>query len=247
MDTHVGPVTLPYLSAGHLSHLATPISTPRRRPSMASHLIYHPRRRQERFGATVAYFDQPSGNQDPFIWSRQFLHSFCHMTQLRSPAIGDINFWVSSSKFSSMPDLLCDLVFVVESRELWKKRNSIQPTDPIVNSPIAYRDHYRWVKQHPFTRRNRITLKAHPTKSFQPQGPGGALLDVMPMLRSLGFSRVGLLRALVCGRGSKPLPLPPNVAQRLLLDIRAASAKRITGAHFERIRARTPALSSPWP
>ncbi len=195
----------------------------------------------------MGYFDRTSGNQDPFIWNRHFLHSYCHITQLHAAQRGDINFWVSSDNLQTLPNLFCDLVFVVKSRHVWSNRNSIQRSDSIVDSQTAYEDHFRWVKQHPFSRRNRFTLKAFPNMSFQPQDDNGDLIDILPILQRLGLSYEKLLQGLVNGHRSKPLQLDPAFAQALYKQLRTNSSRRIKGSCFEYIRTSSPFLASRWP
>jgi hypothetical protein len=62
------------------------------------YIIYHPRRQASMFGVVTVYHDTPIRNQDPYVWHRRFLHTYCHMTQM-APAIGDINVWVSGDTF----------------------------------------------------------------------------------------------------------------------------------------------------
>ena len=80
---------------------------------MAGYIIYHPKRQSSTYKNTVIYHDNIRGNQDPYIWNRRFLHTYCHITQL-SPKIGYINFWVSGDTFPLFNHLYCDLVFVIQ-------------------------------------------------------------------------------------------------------------------------------------
>lgn len=215
---------------------------------MPDYLIYHPMRTSALLGRHRVHFDHPSGNQDPYIWNRRFLHSYCHITQLRPLEPGDMVFWVSSTNFRTLPDLLCDLVFVVQDCIYWPSRNSVTRSGPVAakDNIFAYRDHYRWVNQHPFKKRRRYTLKAHPTESFQPQGPNGTLLDIRPLLLGLGLSQVQLL-GLHASRGSRPLHLPTRQATALYQKVSALASKKLTGRQLAHLRARTHNLASKWP
>ena len=65
---------------------------------MSGYIIYHPKRNREIFDGTTVHYDNNEGNQDPYVWNRQFLHTYCHMTQM-TPQEGQINFWVSGDTF----------------------------------------------------------------------------------------------------------------------------------------------------
>ena len=214
---------------------------------MSSHLIYHPSRVIRTFDRTVVYHDRTSGNQDPFIWNRSFLHTFCHMTQLRDPQPGDINFWVSSPQLRQFSTLSCDLVFVISERHQWRERNSIEQDDPIIDNLICYQDHYRWaMRQHPLRRRHRKTLKADPERSFQPQASDGSLIDVVPLLRSMGYPISRLRESLINGHQSKPMAIGKAHAIALYNSIRQLAMRQLRGKTLERIRARHPELQSRW-
>src|SRR4030042_2295763 len=139
---------------------------------MPGYLIYHPKRQRSKIDNLVIYHDSSRGNQDPYIWNRRFLHTYCHITQM-SPKEEYINFWVSGDSFPLFTQLYCDLVFVVQEKKYWTNRNFIAPNDPIVDTAEAYNDHYQWAYQHPYKSRRRFTLKADPLLSFQPQTQSG--------------------------------------------------------------------------
>jgi len=122
----------------------------------SGYLIYHPKRAVSKDNNTIIYHDAiRAGNQDPYIWSTRFLHTYCHITQL-SPKAGHIIFWVSGNTFPHFSQLYCDLVFVVETKLYWSKANSIERSDPLVESDEAFDDHYTWHHQHPFKKRKRF-------------------------------------------------------------------------------------------
>jgi hypothetical protein len=47
-----------------------------------SWLIYHPDRDGTRIGNLTVYHNSFSQNQDPYVWSRRFLHTACSMPRL---------------------------------------------------------------------------------------------------------------------------------------------------------------------
>ena len=216
--------------------------------NMSSHLVYHPRRCVAKFGRKSVHFDAPRGNQDPYIWSTRFLHTYCHMTELQAPVKGDINFWVSGDRFPKFHHLFCDLVFVVDHVHHWPEANYVAANDPLVESAEAYADHYMWAAyQHRFRRKTRRTLKAHPRKSFQPQDGSGGLVDIIPFLKSLGWSVRRLRVALQKGRGSKPISLTAHDADALYMVIENTSLTKLRGSQLRAIRQRSPQLASPEP
>jgi hypothetical protein len=204
---------------------------------MASHLIYHPRRSTGTFSGTRVYYDRPSGNQDPYLWNDPFLHTYCHMTELVSPEKGDIQFWVAGDTFPTFSALYCDLVFTVRSRCIWTNANEIAASDPIVDSPAAYHDHYRWHKQHFYKKRQRFTLKADSEQSFQPQTTEGDLIDILPWFNSTGCSTSSLRKKLKKGVASRPLVLPTDIAHALRSHLRTVAAVALTGAQLQQLRS----------
>ena len=76
---------------------------------MNGRLLYHQRLVRTTVGDITAHSDnfRRNGNQDPYIWQKVFLHSYCHMGQMREgfkckprghPEVekGDMNFWITS-------------------------------------------------------------------------------------------------------------------------------------------------------
>lgn len=182
---------------------------------MSDYLVYHPRRVATPVGGYLVHHDSLHGNQDPYIWNSQFLHSYCHITEM-SLQPGDLTIWVSGDTFPNFTALYCDLVFHVLEKCYWKSRGSISDSDPIVDSPAAFADHYRWAFQHRLVRRRRFTLKADPERSWQPQLPDGHLPDLLPVLAAQGLSQDLLRKRLRANHGSRPMPLERTVARSLV-------------------------------
>jgi hypothetical protein len=208
-----------------------------------SRLIYHPRWECRRFGETTVHFDSTVGNQDPYGWTDAFLHSNCHITQLRAE-VGDVNLWVSGDRFPGFSALYCDRVFVVEGKFQWAAANDLSRRDPVVDSDQAWADHSRWHAQHPFRRRTRFTLKADPLLSFQPQQADGGLVDIAPLLEEHGVG-LGRLRAgMRVGTGSQPTTVPDAAGEAIVKALDGAPVVlRDPGLHA--IRRVTPDLESP--
>jgi hypothetical protein len=210
---------------------------------MASHLIYHPKRCVQTIGSTVVHFDRPRGNQDPYVWNDPFLHTFCHITELRSPDVGDIQIWVSGDTFPDFNSLYCDLVFTVGSVHIWPQANLLSPADPIVDTPESFQDHYKWWAQHPYKKRERKTLKANSSHSFQPQAAAGALIDIVPELGRLGYTVTHLRTALKKGFASKPLELPTQTAVDLRQYLSSIASIKLQGRALEALRTKVTKLT----
>jgi hypothetical protein len=176
---------------------------------MAGFLVYHPKRTVTILGGAVVHHDPVGGNQDPYVWNDPFLHTYCHMPQMR-PEVGETILWVSGDRWPDFTRLYCDLVFVIGAKFFWKDRNHISQNDPIVDSSVAYAEHYCRAHEHLFRRRRRFTLKAT-ANSFQPQTQAGELIDVVPALLRSGLTLNQLRQGLLASRGSKPLRLEDEV------------------------------------
>lgn len=212
---------------------------------MDGYLIYHPKRIKTEINGLTIYHDSTIGNQDPYIWNDKFLHSYCHITQIK-PEVGHTIFWVSGDTFPKFNHLYCDLVFVVAEKLDWKNRNSIEITDKIIDSTKAYNDHYRWVKQHYFKRRRRFTLKADPKKSYQPQNQNHKLLDLLPVLTNKGLSLVHLQNSMRAGFSSQPLWLSQDYVEILLEWLDRNAIVKHRGSDLTKIRRLNAGLGSPW-
>jgi hypothetical protein len=212
----------------------------------ASWLIYHPQREHRSLDGRVVHCDGTSGNQDPYIWADCFLHTYCHMSQLRA-AVGGIHLWVSGDAFPDFRRLYCDLVFVVAEKRFWPQANHIACDDPIVDSPEAFGDHYRWHGQHPYARRRRYTLKADPERSFQPQTADGDLIDVVPLLEHHAITLENLRAGLRAGFASRPITVSTQTASAVAAELRSQATNHLTGQILRRIRLRHHELASPGP
>jgi len=214
---------------------------------MCSYIIYHPTRTVSDFDGQRVHYDSPHDNQDPYIWNEQFLHTYCHITQM-SPQVGDINFWVSSHNLRQFTQLFCDLVFVVAHKIYWQASNKIRRNDRLVDSPDAFGDHYRWAMyQHPLKVRRRYTLKADPVRSFQPQNPDGSLIDIVPFLESQNVTLAELRHGLRAGFNSKPMRMSEDLSVKLYDWLNDQAAIKLTGSQLWAIRQENPQLASPSP
>lgn len=210
---------------------------------MSGYLIYHPARAMSRLNAVVVHHDYIGGNQDPYVWNKKFLHTYCHITQMK-PNVGDINFWVSGDSFPNFAHLYCDLVFVVAEKLYWENANIISRDNIIVDTDDAYNDHYRWaMHQHHLKRRRRYTLKADSDRSFQPQSGEKSLIDIVPFLTEQGITLDALRQGLRSGFNSKPLRLE-SVASKLYSWFEQNAPIKLNGAQLQDLRQHNPQLAS---
>jgi len=203
---------------------------------MSGYIIYHPKRTTTTHQSITIYHDPiRNSNQDPYIWNRCFLHTYCHITQM-SPKVGDYIFWVNGDTFPNFTHLYCDLVFVVEEKLYWLEANNISPTDPIVDSTEAYQEHYQWAKyQHQLKKRKRFTLKAVSDASFQPQNGAGKLIDLIPLLKEVGWSVEEVQHGLKAGWQSKPMRLDSR-AESLYKRVSDVALVKLYGADLQSIK-----------
>ena len=204
---------------------------------IGGYLIYHPERKTSEFEDITVYHDKYGSNQDLYVWNRCFLHTYCHITQMK-PEKGHINFWVSGNQWPEFSHLCCDLVFVVEYKQIWTQPNIIDINDPIVDSPEAYYDHYCWAEkgQHNFKYRNRFTLKADPQRSFQPQDGNRKLIDIVPFLAPNRIDLPELHRGMRSGFNSRPYPLSKSLIYGLYQWIEQEAKIKLTGKLLETFR-----------
>jgi len=196
------------------------------------YVIYHPKRQVSNVGQLKIYHDKFGGNEDPYIWNKKFLHSFCHITQI-SPIVGSHIFWVSGDSYPDFTALFCDCVFVVKEKIIWNNANSINFSDEIVDSQQAFSHHYSWVnppfKQHYFKSKKRHTLKGDEDKSFQPQDKNFNLIDICPYLISTGYTlnhlrdRISKTSNGEKARNSRPLKIDGNTARLIYQELSKSS------------------------
>lgn len=201
---------------------------------MDSYLVYHPLRVQFVAGNITVYHDRFGGNEDPYIWNETFLHTFCHITQMKND-IGQINFWVSGDTFPNFSELLCDCVFKVAHKLHWDDSNFINRNNPMIDNDQVYEHHYQWAHQHPFKKKRRYTLKADPERSFQPQTSNGVLFDILPFLNANGISTNHLIQAMTSSRGSRPFKLNQTLGTSLYNHINTQAAIKIYGVSIQHL------------
>lgn len=203
---------------------------------MCSYIIYHPKRKISTVKGIKIYHDSFIGNQDPYIWNKKFLHTYCHITQMTNEP-GQINFWVSDDKMTEFKHLYCDCVFVIAEKHYWKNKNHIASTDPIVDNYHSFKNHYEWANfgHHPLKIRRRYTIKAEPDKSFQPQNADHTLIDIMPFLIANGITLSTLHNGIITKVGSRPFKLDDNIATGLYDYLYRTAAIRLYGNKLEKL------------
>ncbi len=210
----------------------TKLKMPVLKQTVSCNLIYHPKRSTSKIGRSVVYHDAFGGNEDPYIWNNQFLHTYCHTTQLKNE-VGQINFWIAGDRWPNFNALYCDCVFVISEKCYWDEANSMRRNNPIVENNQTYEHHYKWgdktLGHHQLMRRRRYTLKADPQKSFQPQDGKGNLLDILPFLNSQDINTQKLRTAMNTGRGSRPFKLDGDLGEKLYKYLKQKAKVKLRG------------------
>ncbi|UXR69680.1 hypothetical protein MUA26_00440 [Staphylococcus sp. IVB6246] len=220
---------------------------------MVSYIFVHPKREKTVFGEYTIYHDAFSHNQCPYIWNKQFLHSYCKITDYsyNQSKEGEYIFWVSLPKDNSQK-CLCDLVFKVKTQEFWynnileqreaiRNNHHLSVDDAIVDNEQAFEDHYVWVEkgQHVWREecnRRRLTLKADEELSFQPQDGNGELLDISNILKEIGIDIQNDLER-NARNGYKPIKIEDKCQAKELYDnIKNNAAQKLYGKDLEIIR-----------
>lgn len=204
-------------------------------------IIYHKKRKQTKIGDYNIFHDDFIGNQDPYIWNKNFLHTYCHITQIKAE-IGDLIFWVYGDSYPYFSKLYCDCVFKVEEKIYWNSPNFIDINDTIVENKQTYEHHYKWAGvQHYLQKRRRYTLKAINEKSFQPQNKSKELIDILPYLNLLEITTENLINSICLNRNgsrslnSRPFMLSNTQANSLYNFIYKESEIKLTGEILEKI------------
>lgn len=211
-------------------------------------LIHHQPREISKFDDITVYYDSISNNQDPYVWNIRFLHSFCQIPKVRGAEPGDIIFWVARGEgetIKSFNHLYCDLVFVIDEKILWKQTNNIDQSDPMVDTREAFFDHYRWWSDHIYKEnQKRITFKACPEKSFQPQNNKQELIDIVPILQKNGYTIEELQKNMQAGFNTQPIKLRKDVVKNIYNNIYDIASIKLKGALLQKIRKNNPSLKS---
>lgn len=206
---------------------------------MPYYLIYHPQRQITEIRDLKIYHDEFGGNEDPYLWNDRFLHTYCHITQLKNEE-GQINFWVSAEKLTDINYLLCDCVFVIQEKIFWKESNKISREDDLVENFQTYEHHYKWPNKengsnHFYSRRRRYTLKADPEKSFQPQDKDRNLIDVLPFLIKNGLNKKEFLSKINPGVGARPFKLDDDLGKRLYKYLEKIAYMKLRGRDLKNL------------
>lgn len=202
----------------------------------SAYLIYHPKRQITIVGDLAVHHDKFGGNEDPYLWHNQFLHTYCHITQLKNNE-NQINFWIAGDRYPNFTQLFCDCVFTIAEKKIWTNNNFINPKDPIVDNEQTFEHHYQWANKghHRYARRKRYTLKADRAKSFQPQDSNGNLIDILPFLNEEGISTSKLISSMTSKKGSRPMRLDNDLGQKLYHYLFTTATNKLFGEQLKDI------------
>lgn len=181
---------------------------------MPNYIMLHQNRIKVKIGDIVVYCDDFKGNQDPYIWSENFLNTYCKTSQIKVSKLkkGDKLFWFSRQGRSSDDRWFVDLVFIVDKIIYWersdKERNVAgYPFEHYNNVELStmeydeysYEDHFKWAKiDHPKTGarpKRRFTIIAS-KDSYQPQTENKELIeildsDILKLFKHLSYGSMG--------------------------------------------------------
>ncbi|MCY1563607.1 hypothetical protein NW133_01265 [Staphylococcus pettenkoferi] len=218
---------------------------------MTSYIFIHPERDCRKFDDIIVYHDSFIGNEDPYIWRKRFLHSFCKITDYsyNKNDEDDTIFWVSIKNENNENKYVCDLVFKVDECEFWydsmkKQREAIRNNEALnINSKVVENDckalkyHFSLgEKDHSWSakyNRRRVTLKAT-EDSFQPQTQERKLLDITGMLKEVLGTKFNELGKKT-NYGYKPVELNKEQVKNLYCKINESSPIKLTGRELENL------------
>lgn len=161
---------------------------------MTCYLLHHYKRQKTRYGRGkyVYYENYINNNICPYIFNKEFIHTFCKAFPLKKE-IWNINFWINieRDRLGNIERILCDIVFFVWKVAIWDNANTLnwKNAENILwymdSNSSLYKDHFSRFSEHPLKRNRRVTLFADPVKSFQAQDKNDNLFDIKPILERL--------------------------------------------------------------
>lgn len=223
---------------------------------MASYLYFHPKPVCDSYGNMNIYHDKFGNNEDPYIWSEQFLHSFCKITNYAysKRTQNDIIFWISITinREDNSYNYLCDLVFKIEKWDFWYETFNEQKKAIVTNKELTINDavvdgdeeafeyHYSWInrgehKWKPTYKRRRLTLKADPVLSFQPQNQQGNLVDITELLKTIVNFNIEKLPP-KSGTSYKAIKLDEEQACKLYEEVNRLAFIKLKGKDLKNLR-----------
>ena len=154
---------------------------------MNAFIMFHGQRcRKETATGDVCYCDSFKHNQDPYIFAKRFIHTYCKINLLPCSQMnkGDVIFWYTTDN-SQEGKWFCDLVFVLDEIKYWEPleedqsksndyKNDYNLSDIkfYIADETEEKDHFEWAGiDHRKTKaksHRRKSLFADPDKSFQP-------------------------------------------------------------------------------
>ncbi|WP_157049520.1 hypothetical protein [Weissella kandleri] len=184
------------------------------------------------------FADDLKGNQDPFVWNKNFLNSYCKKPWNRKYWNGiKYIIWVSSTDDGK---IYCDLVMLIKEYSAWE--NFVTPLYD--GNLFANRDHYARFEEHTTdNQRNnannmtRTTLKGDSDKSFQPLDENGELIEISDILRSNNVSIIKAKDKNGKNVQNNIIKLYDSNSKQIYEDIIERSAFKIKGNSLAKIRA----------
>lgn len=218
---------------------------------MNAFIMFHGQRcRKETATGDVCYCDSFKHNQDPYIFAKRFIHTYCKINLLPCSQMnkGDVIFWYTTDN-SQEGKWFCDLVFVLDEIKYWEPlkkgvqsnsndyKNDYKLSD--INSKFyiadktEIEDHFKWAGiDHRKTKEKshrRKSLFADPEKSFQPLNDRNRLICM---------DRIGLDLSDVKGTNSgypKKI-LTEEECEKIIEHINKKAAKKLYGTELKKMR-----------
>ena len=219
---------------------------------MNAFIMFHGQRcRKETATGAVCYCDSFKHNQDPYIFAKRFIHTYCKINLLPCSRMkkGDVIFWYTIDN-SQEGKWFCDLVFVLDEIKYWEPLKGVQSnsneykndyklSDINSKSYIADKteieDHFKWAGiDHRKTKaksHRRKSLFADPEKSFQPLDDKNRLICM---------DRIGLDLSDVKGtnRGYPKKILTEKECEEILRHLDKEATKKLYGTKLKEMRTK---------
>ena len=215
---------------------------------MNAFIMFHGQRcRKETATGDVCYCDSFEHNQDPYIFAKRFIHTYCKINLLPCSQMnkGDVIFWFTTDN-SPKGKWFCDLVFVLDEIKYWKplEENQSKSNDYKNNyklSDIKFyiadeteeKDHFEWAGvDHRKTKaksHRRKSLFADPEKSFQP-------LDDKDRLICMDEIRLDLSDVKPTKSGYPKKILTEEECEDILEHINKKATKKLYGTELKKMR-----------
>lgn len=219
---------------------------------MNAFIMFHGQRcRKETATGDVCYCDSFNHNQDPYIFAKRFIHTYCKINLLPCSQMnqGDVIFWFTTDN-SREGKWFCDLVFVLDEIKYWEPLEGVQSNSndykndyklsdinskAYIADEMEREDHFEWAgKDHRKTKaksHRRKSLFADPEKSFQP-------LDDQNRLICMDSIELDLSDVKPTKSGYPKKILTEEECEKILEHINKEATKKLYGTKLKEMRTK---------